>query len=160
RHAGLACNCPRKERLAGAWRADEKNPFGDAGPERREFLRVLEELDHLGELFLRFINASDVREGDGHLTSRKQPGPALPEAHCLGVGSLRLAHDQQQEQTKQQEGQEVEQKSQPWPESGAALVFEVYARVALTSRFEGYALVAKELFKVGIRTDLRAFYDG
>ena len=59
-HAGLASDGARKQRLAGAGRSDEQDAARDARAQRCELLRVLQELDDLGKLFLGLIDAGDV----------------------------------------------------------------------------------------------------
>ena len=60
RHARFARNSAREKRLTGTRRAHEQHALGDARAEGGELLRVLEELDDFGELFLRFIDAGDI----------------------------------------------------------------------------------------------------
>ena len=64
RHARLAGDGAREQRLAGARRAVEQHALGDPRAERLELLRVLEELLDLVELLDRLVDARDVAEGD------------------------------------------------------------------------------------------------
>ena len=57
RHARLARDRAREQRLAGARRAHEQHALRDAAAEARELLRVLEEGDDLLELVLRLVDA-------------------------------------------------------------------------------------------------------
>src|SRR3970282_672333 len=64
RHAGLPGDRAREQRLAGARRAQQEDAARDARAEGGELLGVLEELDDLLELLLRFVDAGHVGEGD------------------------------------------------------------------------------------------------
>ena len=64
RHAGLAGDRAREQRLAGAGRAVEQHALRDPGAERLELLRVLEELLDLLQFLDGFVDARDVAEGD------------------------------------------------------------------------------------------------
>ena len=112
-HAGLAGDGAGEQRLAGTGRADQQDAARDAGAQRDELLRVLEELDDLLQLFLRFIHAGDVDEGHGGLVGREHARAALAEAHRLGVGALRLAHHEEDQADEDQDRQELQQQAQP-----------------------------------------------
>ena len=60
RHARLARDRAREQRLAGARRADQQHALRDASAEALEALRVAQELDDLLELGLRLLDAGDV----------------------------------------------------------------------------------------------------
>ncbi len=62
--AGLTGDGARQQRLAGAGRAVEQHSLRDAGAERLELLRVLEELLDLVQLLHRLVHPGDVAEGD------------------------------------------------------------------------------------------------
>ena len=62
RHARLAGDRAREQRLAGAGRPVEQHALGDARAERLELLRVLEELLDLVQLLDRLVRAGDVLE--------------------------------------------------------------------------------------------------
>ena len=64
RHARLAGDRAREQRLAGARRPVEQHALRDARAERLELLRVLQELLDLVELLDRLVDAGDVAEGD------------------------------------------------------------------------------------------------
>ncbi len=64
RHARLARDGLRHERLAGAGRADEQHALRQLAAEPRELLGVLEKLDDLDDLFLCFAQARHVVERD------------------------------------------------------------------------------------------------
>ncbi len=97
RHAGLAGDGAREERLAGAGRADEQHAARDPGAEAVELLGVLEELDHLGQLLLRLVHAGHVVERDDGLVAEEHAGPALAEAHGLVIRALGLPHHEEDE---------------------------------------------------------------
>ena len=54
-------------------------PLGMRAPERDELLRVLEELDDLGQLLLGLLHAGHVGEGDGRLVPRDQACARRPK---------------------------------------------------------------------------------
>ena len=92
RHAGLAGDGARQQRLAGARRADEQHAARDARAERGELLGVLEELDDFLELFLGLVDAGDVGEGhDGllpmNMRARLLPKLTSPGCWCPGPGA-------------------------------------------------------------------------
>src|SRR6266487_4736960 len=62
RHSRLAGDRLGEKCLACPWRPDEEYTLRNPGAERREFLRVLQELDHFLQLFLGFIYARNVEE--------------------------------------------------------------------------------------------------
>ena len=110
RHASLTGHGPREQRLAGAGRADQQHAARDAGAERRELLRVLQELDDLGQLLLRLVDARHVGEGHDGLVADEHARAALAEAHRLVVGALGLPHHEEDEaadeEHRQQRGDE------------------------------------------------------
>ncbi len=65
RNARFARNRAREQRLTGARRSEQQHAFRNARAERLIFLRILQELDDLAELFFRFVDARDV--GERHL---------------------------------------------------------------------------------------------
>ena len=64
RHARLARDGPGQQGLAGSRGSVQQNSLGNAGPERLELLRVLEELLDLLELCNSLCGARDVTERD------------------------------------------------------------------------------------------------
>ena len=64
RNIGLAGYSFGQQSLAGAWRANQQNTFGDLGSDSREAVRVLEKINHLGELQLGAFDAGNIPEGD------------------------------------------------------------------------------------------------
>ncbi len=106
RHAGLAGNGAGEQRLAGAGRSDQQHASRNAGAETVELLGILQELDHLGQLLLRLVHSGDVVEGHDRLVAEEHAGPALPEAHRLVIGALRLAHHEEDEPADQEDRQQ------------------------------------------------------
>ena len=74
-HRRLARHRPGEQRLAGARRADEEDPLRHARAEPAVGRRVLEEGHHLLQLFLRLVDAGDIREGAPRHRSRRRPWP-------------------------------------------------------------------------------------
>src|SRR5947209_3318117 len=64
RHARLACDRAREQRLTGAGRPVQQHTLGDARAESLELLRVLEELLDLLQLLDGLVDAGDVLEPD------------------------------------------------------------------------------------------------
>ena len=65
RHLRFARDGAREQRLAGAGRADHQHAARDAPAELLELGRIAQEVDQLGDFFLRLLAARDVGEGDG-----------------------------------------------------------------------------------------------
>ncbi len=76
RHAGLAGDRAREQRLAGARRSVEQHALRNPGAERLELLRVLEELLDLVELLDGLVDPGDVTEGDLRRVDRHPLGAA------------------------------------------------------------------------------------
>ena len=64
RRAGLAGDRPREQRLAGARRPAQQHAARDPAAEPAVLVRVAQEVDDLGQLLLRLVDARDVGEGD------------------------------------------------------------------------------------------------
>ena len=90
RHARLTRDRAREQRLAGARRPDEQHAARDLRTELVEALRLLEELDDLGEVALRGREAGDVLERDARLFLL-EPLPTLQKAtHRTAAGDHHL----------------------------------------------------------------------
>ena len=82
-----------KQGLTCPWRADEEHALRDLRTDRRIATRIFQEIHHFGELFLRFVFPSDIREihmdlaFGGHLRS------GLAKAHDTSAAALCLVHD-------------------------------------------------------------------
>ncbi len=94
-NVGFARYCAGQKGLAGAWRSDEEDALGNAAAEALELLRFAEELDDLLELFLGFIDAGDILEGDLLLLHGEQAGAGFAEAHGLVAAGLHLAQEEE-----------------------------------------------------------------
>ena len=70
-----------EQRLAGAGRSVEQHALRDAGAQRLELLRVLEELLDLVELLHGLVGSGHVAEGDLGRVDRHPLGARLAEAH-------------------------------------------------------------------------------
>ena len=103
-HTRLAGDRAREHGLARAGRADEQDAARDPRTEARELLGVLEELDDLGELLLRLVDAGDVLEGGRRLVPDEHPGAALSERQGLVIRALGLPHHVEEEATDQHHG--------------------------------------------------------
>ena len=111
RHLRFAGDRLGEQRLAGAGRTDHQHAARDLAAEALELARVLEEVDDLGDFFLGFVDARDVRERDGDLVFVEQARPALAERHRPAAArpALHLAHevhpdaDQQQDRERRDE---------------------------------------------------------
>ena len=106
RHARLAGDRAREQRLTGAGRPVEQHALRDPRAERLELLRVLEELLDLLELLDRLVHAGDVLEADLRRVRRHPLGAALAEAHHLRAAALHLVHQEDPEAEQQDERQQ------------------------------------------------------
>src|SRR4051812_36263839 len=113
RHAGLAGHRAGQQRLAGARGPVEQHALRDAGAERLELLRVLEELLDLVELLDRLVHAGDVAEGDLRRVHAHALGARLAEGHHLRAAALDLVHEEDPEPDEDQERQDVGQQREP-----------------------------------------------
>ena len=112
-HAGLAGHRAGEQRLAGAGRAVEQDALGDAGAERLEFLRVLEELLDLVQLLHGLVDPGDVAEGDFRRVDRHPLRFRFAEVHDARAAALHLVHQEDPEAEEEDEGQDVgEQREQ------------------------------------------------
>src|SRR5262245_40763682 len=79
RHARLAGDRLREQRLTSPRRAEQERALRDAPAEPLEFLRIAQELDDLFQLLLRLVGASHVLERDLGARLERDLGTALPE---------------------------------------------------------------------------------
>ena len=105
-YVGFASDCAGEQGLAGARRSDEQDALGDAAPETLEFLGLAQKLDDLLELFLGFVDAGDILEGDLLLLHGEQPGARLAKAHGLVSAGLHLPHHEQEQAEQERYGQQ------------------------------------------------------
>ena len=113
RHARLAGDGAREERLAGAGRADHEHALRDAAAEALELLRVLEEGDDLLDLVLGLVDAGDVRERHLVLRVVQHARLGLAEAHRLAAARLELAHEQEEHDADEEHRQERDERRAP-----------------------------------------------
>ena len=97
RHAGLAGDGPRDQRLAGAGRADEQHALGDAGADLLEPLGHLQEVDDLSDLLLHALVAGDVGEGGATACPASRSSPGSPDRHDVAhlAGGAALHPDEE-----------------------------------------------------------------
>ena len=73
---------------------------------------IAEEIDDFKHLFLGFLDAGDVLEGDLVAVHGEQAGLALAEGHRAAAGGFHLlAEEEKQDADDQQEGQEGEERA-------------------------------------------------
>ena len=108
RHARLARDGARQQRLAGAGRAVEQHALGDLGAERLVARRVLQEVLDLVELLDRLVDAGDVGERRLRHVLVQLLGLRLAEAEAHPAAALHAGeHHEQADQ--QQQRQQVDQ---------------------------------------------------
>ena len=112
RHVGFARHRARRQRLAGAGRADQQHAARDAPAELLELLRIAQEFDDLLQVFLGLVDAGDVLEGDAALRLVEQLGLRLAEAHRLAGAALHLARHVDPHAEEQQQRQAVDEQGQ------------------------------------------------
>ena len=149
---GFAGDCAGEEGLAGARRSDEQDALGDAAAEALELLRFAEELDDLLELFLGFVDAGDVLEGDLLLLHGEQTGARLAEAHGLVAAGLHLAEEEEPEAEQEGEGRDGDQQAEPLV---GALILDGDVDAVIAERLVHVGVVARdggveEIFVVAI----------
>ena len=113
RHVRFAGDRAREQRLAGSRRAHQQHALRNAAAELLELLRLLEELDDLLELALRFFHAGDVAERHLLLRGRGQLRLALAERQRLVAAALHLAHEEDPEADQQQDRRPRQQQRGP-----------------------------------------------
>ena len=113
RHARLAGDRAREQRLAGAGRAVEQHALRDARAERLELLRVLEELLDLLQLLDRLVRAGDVLVRDLRRVGRHPLRAALAEAHHLRAAALHLVHQEDPEADRSEDRQQPGEERHP-----------------------------------------------
>ena len=113
RHARLARDRAREERLTRARRPVEEHALRNPRSERLELLRVLEELLDLLELLDSLVHSGHVLEADLRRVRRHPLGAALAEAHHLRAAALHLVHQEDPEAEEEHERQEPGQDRPP-----------------------------------------------
>src|SRR4051794_10881836 len=122
RHAGLARDRAREQRLAGARRPVEQHALRYSRAQRLELLGVLQELLDLVELLDGFVDPRDVAEGDLRRVDRHPLRARLAEGHDLRAAALHLVDDEEPEQQEDDERQDVGEDRDP---AGATLALHV-----------------------------------
>ncbi len=90
RHIGFAGDGTSDQRLAGAGRADQQHAARNAATEALEFSGIAEEFDDLLKILLRFIDASDILEGDTTMGFSEKLRARLAETERLAARPLHL----------------------------------------------------------------------
>ena len=122
RHPRLTGDRAGEQGLAGAGRAVEQHALRDAGAQRLELLRVLEELLDLVELLDGLVDPGDVAEGDLGRVDRHPLGARLAEAHHPRAAALHLVHQEDPEAEEEEERQDVGEQRE---EARAALALDL-----------------------------------
>jgi hypothetical protein len=128
RHARLACDRARQQRLTGAGRAVEQDALRDPRAQRLELLRVLEELLDLLELLDGLVDARDVLEADLRRVGGHSLCARLAEGHHLRAAALDLVHQEDPEGDQDDEREQREERAHPG-EAARALGVELDLRV-------------------------------
>ena len=112
-HVRLARNGAREQRLARARRPGEQDAVRDPPAEPLVLLRIAEEVDDLGQLLLRLVDARDVGERDAVLRRLVAPRPraAEPAEHVLHVAGA--AHQPEEQEDEEDGRAEPEQQALP-----------------------------------------------
>ena len=111
-NVGFAGDCAGQQGLAGSRRSDEQHALGNASAELLELLRLAQKLDDLLQLFLGFIDAGHVLEGDLLLLHGEQARAALAERQGLVAAGLHLAQHEEPDRAEEHERAHVEQDGQ------------------------------------------------
>ena len=113
RHARLARNRARQQRLAGSRRPDQQHALGDSAAEAREALRVAQKLNYFFELVLGLVDTGDVGERDLMRILRQQLRAALAERHRLAAADLHLAHEENPQRRQHHHREPLHQRDHP-----------------------------------------------
>ena len=127
RHTGLARNCARDQRFAGARRADQQHTLGDACADLHELLRVLEEFDDFLQLCLFLVCACHIIEGDLALIVLRQLCTGLAKLHRTCSAAGLLVHHKVPERNQQHDQDHIRQELCP-PRNGRRAVIDLSQR--------------------------------
>jgi hypothetical protein len=108
-HLRFAGNGFREQGLARARRADEQDSLRDAAADVRVFLRMLEKLDDLHQLFFGFVDAGDIAETHLHIVFGVDLRFAARERHDATLGATHLPEKEAPERDEQQQGNDPAQ---------------------------------------------------
>ena len=112
RHAGLTGTGAGQQGLTGTRRAHQQHAVGDAGTQRVEFIRALEEFDHLFELFFLLVFARHIGKGSGLFVFPLVLDLGFAHVHDTAAGTAAAHHGEEQETCAAQHPQ-IEQDLHP-----------------------------------------------
>ena len=118
RHSCLTSNGFGEKGFTGSGRANQQTTLGDLRPNGSEAIRVLEEVDHFGELELGSFNARHITKSDLRGWLHLNPSLALPEIHCGVTASAALGAAEEEEQSSQQKQREQQAAGSLLPSPG------------------------------------------
>src|SRR6185312_9622015 len=113
----------------------------NAAAELLELLRLAQELDNLFQLFLGFIDAGHILEGDLLLLHGEQARPALAERQRLVPAALHLADHEEPQQRDQDQRRELQQ---PGPPAVAVVVLHHDIHLVLVEDIEQVGVVGRD----------------
>ena len=131
RRARLAGDGPREQRLAGSGRPAQEDAARDPAAEPAVLLRVAQEVDDLGQLLLRLVDAGDVGERHG-LAARLVAARAGAAQRACCPRAAHPAEDPEQEQ--QQDDRRTEAEEEALPQRDAAPVEVAFTTTPCCSR--------------------------
>ena len=112
RNARFASNSLRNQRLTGTRRAVQQNTTRNLRANRRELLRILQELLNLAELLNSLIHASHVLKRDLRHVLIDHLRPGLTELHDLAGTTLGTRHQEQEQAEDDDHRQQQTQRGQ------------------------------------------------
>src|SRR5690606_10608827 len=89
RHARLAADSLREQRLTGAGVADQQHALRDTRAKLDEALGVLQKFYDLAQFLFSFVRTGHVVKRHGGLVAGEHPRAALPKRHRLIIRPLR-----------------------------------------------------------------------
>ena len=128
RHARLARNRPRQQRLARPRRPNQQHALGYLSPQAHKPLRHFQKLHHFLQLFLSLFHARHIRETHRRAVAHKHPRAALAKAKRLVAAALRLPHHKQQQRPEEYQRQEVDEQREQAAKPAGSLDIHRHAR--------------------------------
>ncbi len=114
RHLGLAGHGFGEQRLARTGRSDEQHSLRNSAPDVRVFLRMLQKLDDLHQLFFGLVDASYISEAHLHVVFGIDLRAAPRERHHAPLGAPHLPEEEAPEpDQEQQRNNPAQQLGQP-----------------------------------------------